>query len=104
MKYKQILKELDRYSDGVYSELTPDQVDNKPHAYEDDLSANAEQAVRLRDKMYQVLISIERCRLNEVEPLFKEMESLMNQIRKLIPTETTPSLEYKGSYNARIQV
>jgi len=102
MKYKQILKELNRYSDGVFSEFTPDQVDDKPHAYEDDLSQNAEQAIRLRNKMYQVLISIERCRLNEIEPLFKEMESLMNQIRELIPTESTPSLNYKGSYNASV--
>ena len=102
MKYKQILKELNRYSDGVFSEFTPDQVDDKPHAYEDDLSQNAEQAIRLRNKMYQVLISIERCRLNEVEPLFKEMESLMNQIRELILTESTPSLNYKGSYNASV--
>ena len=102
MKYKQILNELDRYSDGVFSEMTPDQVDNKPHACEDDLSQNAEQAVRLRNKMYEVMISIERCRLNEVEPLFQEMESLINQIRKLVPTESTPSLNYKGSYNASV--
>ena len=102
MKYKTILQELDRYSDGVFSELTPDQVDNKPHAYEDDLSQNAEQAVRLRIKMYQVMISINRCRLNEVEPLFKEMESLMNQIRDLVSTEETPQLQYKGTYDAGV--
>lgn len=102
MKYKQILKELDRYSDGVFSEMTPDQVDNKPHAFEDNESENAEQAIRLRNKMYQVMISIERCRINEIEPLFQEMESLINQIRKLVPTESTPSLNYKGSYNPGI--
>jgi hypothetical protein len=102
MKYKQILKELDRYSDGVYSELTPTQVDNAPHAYEDNESKDAEQAIRLRNKMYQVMISINRCRLNEVEPLFKEMESIMNQIRNLVSTEETPQLNYKGSYDAGV--
>jgi hypothetical protein len=102
MKYKQILNELDRYSDGVFSEMTPDQVDNKPHAYEDDLSQNAEQAIRLRNKMTEVIFSITQCRINEVEPLFKEMESLMNKIRELVSTESTPSLQYKGSYNASV--